>query len=317
MPTLAGAWRKLLVFILDLDKSIQWSWSISTSTAGAYARNRGNHMWLFNKPLIQWLQLSTVPCQLEPTMACIGGTIIVEALRATLGQVIILAPSVLPPINFPPGSQSAPLAMPRFLEGPVIEWAWRVFYAAVTTHWFHSAEENQASSLVGWDIPIASIPIAKIDGTAVEGILKRTVPFQKITTWYILASTIQTVTHQDQHSKHRLLTWLTIFSWEFQVVQLLSINMLSSIICHLSFFFQSVPLSLTFGGWLSYQCLSKNLTLTDRRNISTWTEDRYSKGLDLQGLMCHPKGYSEAYWSVECLFKKVSTKSRYNMSVTV
>ena len=55
--------------------------------------------------------------------------------------------------------------------------------AAVTTHCFPSTEENQASSLVGWDIPIASIPTAKIDGTAVEGILKRPVPFQKITTW--------------------------------------------------------------------------------------------------------------------------------------
>ena len=53
--------------------------------------------------------------------------------------------------------------------------------AAVTSHWFPSTEENQASSLVGWDIP--SIQTAKIDGTAVEGILKRPVPFQKITTW--------------------------------------------------------------------------------------------------------------------------------------
>ena len=203
MPTLAGAWRKWLVFILDLGKSTQSSWSISTSTAGAYARNnkiirnRGSHMWF----LIQWLELSAaVPCHQESTMdACIGGTIIVETLRATHGQVIVLA-RCFQTCNFvlacsikfdssthqlPPSPQ---LHKPHLWRCPGF---WKVPWssgpggltAAVTTHWFPSTEENQASSLVGWDIPIASIPTAKVDGTAVEGILKRPVPFQKITTW--------------------------------------------------------------------------------------------------------------------------------------
>ena len=155
--------------------------------------------------------------------ACIGGTIIVEALRATLGQVIVLALKlVLPNLQFcgcllyhhdssthqlppkktnmmisceSPGSKSAPLAMPRFLEGPVIEWAWKKGFP-------------QLSQPI-WDIPMESIPHSNGKhpkchnlwqailslGAAVEGILKRPVPFQKVMiTWDILTSTIQTAT---------------------------------------------------------------------------------------------------------------------------
>lgn len=220
MPTLAGAWRKWLVFILDLGKSTQSSWSISTSTAGAYARNnkiirnRGSHMWF----LIQWLELSAaVPCHQESTMhTCIGGTIIVEALRATHGQVIVLARCfqtcnlIHQPINFPlPPSFTSRTSGDAQVSGRSRD---RVGLAKGAYGSCHnplvSQHRRESSQFVSW------LGHSNSKHTNCQNwwhcswrYLEKACTFPEDNNLGILASTIQTVTHQDWHSKYRLLTY--------------------------------------------------------------------------------------------------------------
>lgn len=137
---------------------------------------------------------------------------------------------------FPPASQATPLAMPRFLEGPVIEWAWRAYGSCHNP--LLSQHRRESSQFVSW------LEHSNSKHTNCQNwwhcswrYLEKACTFPENNNLGILASTIQTVTHQDWHSKYRLLTYHILE--EIQVVQLLWIN-----ICHLSFFFQSVALLL-------------------------------------------------------------------------